>query len=76
MSLMVNRSKEEAFANKLVNAFKIFDIKGKGFLDAEVVRHILTSMDEEMSVDEIEELLKEATSHGDNKIKYEGRDVM
>jgi calmodulin len=72
MSIMVNKTKEDAFASKLVNAFRVFDIKGKGYLDAEVVRHIFASMEEEMPDEEIDELLREANIDEDNKIKYEG----
>ncbi|XP_071160622.1 calmodulin-like [Mytilus galloprovincialis] len=71
MSVMVNRSKEEAFSKKLIDAFRVFDVRGKGVVDTEVVRHIFSSMEEEMPNEEIEEMLKEAKIDRDGNIKYE-----
>ena len=75
MSVMVNKTKEDAFANKLIEAFRVFDVKGKGVLDAEVIRHIFASMEEEMPDEEIDELLREAHIDEDNNIKYEGMKI-
>lgn len=72
LSIMSTRMKPRDPMTELREAFRVFDKEGKGYIESSNFRHIMTSMGEVMSPDEIDELIKEADKDGDGKIKYEG----
>lgn len=56
----------------LLDAFRIFDKDGNGFIDAKELRHVLVHLGEKLKDDEVDELLREVDINGDNQISYEG----
>ena len=63
----LNHNSEE----ELVQAFKIFDKNGDGFISAPELRHIMTCLGESLTDQEIDEMIKEADVDGDGQINYE-----
>ncbi|XP_052276026.1 calmodulin-A-like isoform X3 [Dreissena polymorpha] len=55
----------------LLDAFRIFDKDGNGFIDAKELRHVLVHLGEKLKDDEVDELLREVDINGDNQISYE-----
>ena len=55
---------------EILEAFRIFDGDGSGSISAEELKHIMTTLGERMTEDEINELLKEADTNGDGVIDY------
>lgn len=52
-------------------AFKIFDKEGNGFISAVELRHVLTSLGERLTDEEIDEVMREADLDGDGQVDYE-----
>ncbi|GKT65988.1 hypothetical protein ColTof4_03258 [Colletotrichum tofieldiae] len=53
---------------ELKNAFKVFDRDGSGTISAEELRHVLTSLGENMTPAEIDEMIQMADKDGDGSI--------
>ena len=53
--------------------FQVFDKNGDGFISANELRHVMVTLGEHLSDDEIEEMIREADIDGDGKVNYEGQ---
>ena len=53
-------------------AFKVFDIDGNGFIDAQELRQTMHDLGEELSERDISAMIRSADKNGDGKIDYEG----
>lgn len=49
-------------------AFKVFDRDNNGFISAAELRHVMTSIGEKLTDDEVDEMIREADQDGDGKI--------
>ncbi|KAJ1842478.1 hypothetical protein LPJ70_003799 [Coemansia sp. RSA 2708] len=56
---------------ELVEAFRVFDKRGKGLIPAPELRHILTSLGEKMSNSDVDEMFREASLANDGELNYE-----
>ena len=70
MSIMANKRNEGNTEEELLNAFKIFDKDGNGFISASELRNVMTSLGEKLTEEEIEDLIKEADIDSDGLISY------
>ena len=61
---MKDTDSEEEF----LEAFKVFDKDGDGFISAAELRHIMTNLEEKLTDDE---MIREADVDGDGQINYE-----
>ena len=52
---------------------RIFDKDDDGFISVEELRHIMQSLGEKMSDDELDEMIVEADSDRDGLINYQGK---
>ena len=53
-------------------AFRIFDKDGNGFISAAELRHVMISLDEKLTEEEVDEMIREADTDGDGQVNYEG----
>lgn len=53
-------------------AFKVFDKEGTGSISSAYLRHIMTTMGDRLSDDEVDEMIQEADMDGDGDIDYDG----
>lgn len=68
---LMSRNKKEVTSYKAIEeAFKVFDKEGKGSIDRETFRHIMTTMGEKLTDEEVDEMLDEADADGDGEIDY------
>ena len=58
-----------------LQAFKMFDTDGDGFIDASELRHLLTNLGEKLSEVEVDEMIREVDMDGDGKVDYKGNDL-
>ncbi len=72
LSLMATKTKELDTEDEFIEAFKVFDRDGNGLVSAAELRHVMTSMGEKMSDEEVDEIIKEAQLDGDGMLNYEG----
>ena len=70
ISLMAQKMKETDTEEELIDAFKIFDRDGNGSISAHELRYVMTSTGEQLSDNEIDEMIREADTDGDGYINY------
>lgn len=69
--LMSRKMKEIDSVDEIIEAFKVFDRDGNGFISAAELRHIMTNIGEKLSEEEVDEMIREADIDGDGQINYE-----
>lgn len=71
VGLMARKTKELDTEDEFIEAFRVFDRDGNGFVSAAELRDVLTSMGEKMTDEEVDEMIKEANLDGDGNLSYE-----
>jgi len=71
LGLMVRKMKDTDTEEELLEAFKVFDRDSNGFITSHELRHVMTSLGESLTPEEIEEMIKEADADGDGQINYD-----
>ena len=87
LSLMACMMKDIETAEELVEACKMFDRDGtsfiiatawyhqrnyrNGLISAADLRHVMTSLGEKLTYEEVDEMIRDADVDGDGQIKYE-----
>merc|ERR1719498_815437 len=56
---------------ELIEAFKVFDRDGNGFISAAELRHVMTNLGEKLTDEEVDEMIREADVDDDGQINYE-----
>ena len=56
--------------------FKVFDGGGNGFISANELKTILTTLGKKTTDDEVHTMLLEADTDGDDQVSYEGTTVI
>jgi Ca2+-binding EF-hand superfamily protein len=60
LSLMARKMKDTDTEEELVEAFKVFDRDGSGYISAAELRHVMTNLGEKLTDEEIDEMIREA----------------
>ena len=68
---MARKMKETDTEEELMEAFRVFDRDGNGFISAHELRHVMTNLGEKLTNEEVDEMIKEADLDGDGAINYE-----
>ena len=71
LCLMVKKMKDTDTDEELLEAFKVFDRDGNGFITSHELRNVMNSLGENLTPEEIEEMIKEADLDNDGQIDYE-----
>jgi len=71
LSLMKKRHKPTDNEDQLRQAFKIFDQHNTGYVQIAELRHVLVSVGEKLSKEEVDGVLKDADSDNDGKINLQ-----
>jgi len=71
LELMAARLNSQDSERELKDAFRMFDIDGNGFIEADELVRVLTSMGERLSLEEAAAMLAEADANSDGKIDYD-----
>ena len=69
--LMSRQMRDVDSKEAIVEAFKIFDLDGDGFITHDELRHMMTGMGEKLTHSEVDEIIKQADQDGDGKINLE-----
>ena len=58
--------------NEVVEAFRVFDREGNGFINAAEIRRVMTNLGDKLNDEEVDEMIREADLDGDGQVNYEG----
>jgi calmodulin len=70
LQIMLKYAKDTDIEDELIEAFKIFDKEGNGLIPSSEFKHIMLTLGERLSDDEVEEMIKEADYRGEGFINY------
>jgi len=71
--MMARKMKDTDSEEEIREAFKVFDRDNNGFISAAELRHVMTSIGEKLTDDEVDEMIKEADQDGDGRIDCKSR---
>lgn len=58
---------------KQLEAFKVFDMDGNGYIDKHELRYTMRRLGENLSEEDVKDMFKEADLNGDGMIDFSGR---
>ena len=73
LAMMAQKTKEANSEDEMKEAFRVFDKDGNGFISAAELRQVMISLDEKLTDQEIDEMIKEADTDGDGQVNYDGK---
>ena len=68
LMMMARKMKDTDSEEEIREAFKVFDRDNNGFISAAELRHVMTSIGEKLTDDEVDEMIREADQDGDGRI--------
>ena len=72
LAIVERKSIKPETEKSICDAFRTFDVKGKGTITSKKLKQIMTGMGEKLSDAEVDEMIKQAECcNGDGKVKYE-----
>ncbi|OWF37728.1 calmodulin-A-like isoform X2 [Mizuhopecten yessoensis] len=71
LAMMVNQLQGASNDEELREAFRVFDKDGNGLISAAELRHVMISLGEKLTEEEVDEMIKEADMNGDGQIDYD-----
>jgi calmodulin len=71
--MMARKMKDTDSEEEIREAFKVFDRDNNGFISAAELRHVMTSIGEKLTDDEVDEMIREADQDGDGRIDCQSR---
>lgn len=72
LTMMARKMKDTDSEEEIREAFKVFDRDNNGFISAAELRHVMTSIGEKLTDDEVDEMIREADQDGDGRIDCMG----
>lgn len=68
LTMMAKKMKDTDSAAEIAEAFKVFDRNGDGKISVAELQHVLTSIGEKLTDDEVKQMIKEADTNNDGEI--------
>ena len=69
----MSHRREQGSQEDFVEGLRVFDKDGNGFIAAGELRHVLTSLGERLSDEEVDQLLQGVEHDSQGQINYEGK---
>merc|ERR1712198_726802 len=71
LTMMARKMKDTDSEEEIREAFRVFDKDGNGFISAAELRHVMTTLGEKLTDEEVDEMIREADIDGDGQVNYE-----
>ncbi|XP_049818081.1 calmodulin-beta isoform X2 [Aethina tumida] len=71
LQMMSRKMKEADGEEELKEAFRVFDKNNDGLISSTELRHVMTSLGEKLTEEEVDDMIKEADLDGDGQVNYE-----
>ncbi|XP_002733157.1 calmodulin-like isoform X2 [Saccoglossus kowalevskii] len=71
LMMMAGKFNETTTDKDLNDAFKIFDTENTGFISVDELKHLMTTMGERLSEEEMDEMVADANADSEGKVNYE-----
>ncbi|XP_023312077.1 calmodulin-like isoform X1 [Anoplophora glabripennis] len=71
LQMMSKKMKDADGEEELREAFRVFDKNNDGLISSNELRHVMTSLGERLSEEEVDDMIKEADLDGDGQVNYE-----
>lgn len=72
LAMMVRRSREGDDEDEVREAFGMFDEDDNGLISPAELHHVMVKLGEELTEEEVDDMIKEADTDGDGQINYKG----
>lgn len=72
LQMMSKKMKGADGEEELREAFRVFDKNKDGLISSSELRHVMTSLGEKLSDEEVDDMIREADLDGDGMVNYEG----
>jgi calmodulin len=70
LDMMSRKMKDTDTEEEIREAFKVFDKDGNGYISAAELRHIMQTLGEKLTDEEVDEMIREADINHDGMIDY------
>ncbi|GFR95816.1 calmodulin [Elysia marginata] len=70
LALMATVMVKKESSDELLEAFRVFDRDGKGFISAAELRHVTMNLGEKLSEEDVDEMIQEADVAGTGQVDY------
>jgi len=70
LSMMARKMKDKDTEEELIKNFKVLDLDGNGFISAAELRHGMMTLGEEITEEDVQELVVSHDDDGDGQINY------
>ena len=71
LEMMVKKKKNDD-TDETKKAFELFDKDGSGYISVEELKQVMTQIGENLTDEELAEMIKEADVNGDGQVDYQG----
>lgn len=68
LTMMARKIKDTDSEEEIREAFRVFDRDDNGYISAAELRHVMTSIGEKLTDEEVDEMIREADQDGDGRI--------
>eukprot|EP00753_Platysulcus_tardus_P018317 PLAT6820.4.p4 GENE.PLAT6820.4~~PLAT6820.4.p4 ORF type:complete len:150 (-),score=77.49 PLAT6820.4:177-626(-) len=70
LTMMARKMKDTDSEEEILEAFKVFDKDGDGYISAAELRHVMTSLGEKLSDEEVDDMIREAGVDDAGRVNY------
>ena len=71
LTMMARKMKDTDSEEEIIEAFRVFDKDGSGYISAAELSHVMTNLGEKLTNEEVDEMIREADTDGDGQVNYE-----